>query len=282
LDRLALGGSGLAKLPTNPEDKMKRTQAISMSITKIKLPVQALAALALLSISIGCVSQAPSVDVAPGSQQNPNASGTIPGNGFDQTMDTGSLSAVLDERQLKDQFNINTANLSYRFTYLGKSESGAIRFSGGKSRVSLSKLKPGQTGTVSLEISEGNVLRLKGEQANVTLRPGQNEMSLNLRSVAPLIPGPGTNPGTGPGTNPGTGPGTNPGANNNGIAPPQDTSLSINVTMDGNNPSPPAQPNVQPNVQPNIQPNVTPQIQPQAWNGIGDRGNENWSIESVE
>jgi len=260
---------------------MKRIQAISMSTPKIKLPMQALAALALLSINIGCVSKAPSVDVAPGSQRNPNATGTIPGNGFDQTMDTGSLSAVLDERMLKDQFNINTANLNYKFSYLGKSESGAIRFSSGKSRVSLSKLKSGQSGTVSLEISEGATLRLKGEQTNVTLRPGQNEMSLNLRSVSPPTPPPGTNPGTGPGTNPGT----NPGIINNGITPPQDTSLSINVTMDGATP-PPAQPNVQPNaqpnVQPNIQPNVTPQTQPQAWNGVGDRGNENWSIESIE
>ena len=260
---------------------MKRIQSISMSTPKIKLPMQALAALALLSINIGCVSKAPSVDVAPGSQRNPNTIGTGPGSAFDQTMDTGSLSAVLDERMLKDQFNINTANLNYKFSYLGKSESGAIRFSAGKSRVSLSKLKPGQSGTVSLEISEGTTLRLKGEQTNVTLRPGQNEMSLNLRSVSPPNPGPGANPGTNPGTNPGINPGTNPGTNNNGIALPQDTSLSINVTMDGSNP-PPAQPNVQPNAQPNIQPNVTPQTQPQAWNGVGDRGNESWSIESIE
>ena len=48
---------------------MKRIQSISMSTPKIKLPMQALAALALLSINIGCVSKAPSVDVAPDSQR---------------------------------------------------------------------------------------------------------------------------------------------------------------------------------------------------------------------
>ena len=243
---------------------MKRERLTTISSLNLRLPISALAACTMLAVTFGCVSKAPSVDVAPGSQRNPNASGFNPGgnggSGFDQSLDTGSLTAVLDERILKAQFNVNTANLNYKFSYLGKSDSGAIRFSGGTSRLSLSKLKPGQAGTVTLEIYEATTLKLKGEQTNVALKPGQNELSLTLRLVNT------TNPGTGPGTNPGTGPGTN----NIGNTPtPQDTSLSIDVTLEGN---------TQPNTQPNIQPNT----QPQTWSGVGDRGNENWNIESID
>lgn len=256
------------------------------------LPTQkiqsAVTLLAVLTLSVGCVSRAPSVEVAPGTQQPPQAPQTNDWNNIntgDQSLgyqDTGSLTAVLDERVLKDNFNVNTANLSYKFSFLGKSDTGAIRFSQGKSRISLNKLKPNQAGTVSLEIFEGATLRLKGERQNVTLRPGQNEMELTLRLMTPP---PGNNSAPGPNNNPG----------NNVLPPntqPQDTSLSINVTIEGNA-SPAPNSNVQPPVTPpQAQPPQTqpqpPQAQPQPgtpsqpWNGIGDRGNESWSIESLD
>ncbi len=243
-----------------------------------------LAALALMTVSVGCVSRAPSVEVAPGSQQvqQPNSQWTNQGNADQSFTDSGSLTAVLDERVLKDNFNVDTARLTYKFSFLGKTDSGAIRFSGGKSRISLNKLKPNQPGTVTLEISEGNVLRLKGERQGITLRPGQNEMELTLRLVSPPT-GPGVTPNTNPGTTPNTNPGTTPNTQ------PLDTSLSINVGIESNVP-PSNQPPVVPQVQP--QPPVAPQTQPgtpsqpsqpsQPWNGIGDRGNETWSIQSLD
>jgi hypothetical protein len=234
---------------------------------RIPSAVAAMALGALFALSTGCVSRAPKVDIAPGSQPAPTAPGRWNNqNDGDQTQglgDSGSLTAVLDERVLKDNFNIDTAKLSYKFSFLGKTDSGAIRFSQGKSRISLRGLKPNQPGTVALEIYEGTALRLKGERPNITLRPGDNQMEMALRLVAP----PST-PGTPPNTNPGVTPNT-PGQ------PQQDTSLSINVGIEGSVPTP----------QNNVQPPAAPQLQPQPsqpWNGIGDRGNETWSIESID
>ncbi|NDE13478.1 hypothetical protein EBZ80_00920 [bacterium] len=227
-----------------------------------------------MTVSTGCVSRAPGVEVAPGNQQvqRPVGPGYTQNGGDQSDADTGSLTAVLDERVLKDNFNVDTAKLSYKFSFLGKTDSGAIRFNMGKSRVSLNKLKPNQPGTVTLEIYEGTALRLKGERQGVTLRPGQNEMELTLRLVSPP-----SNPGITPPPNTNPVPAPNP--------QPIDTSLSINVGIEGTVP-PSNQPSNQP---PSNQPPADPQTQPgtppqpsQPWNGIGDRGNETWSIQPLD
>jgi len=244
-----------------------RHNTVSFNALSLHKPAMRLSllGLAILTFSTGCVSRAPSVEVAPGNQQvQPPVGPGYTQNGGDQSYaDTGSLTAVLDERTLKDNFNVDTSKLSYKFSFLGKTDSGAIRFNMGKSRVSLNKLKPNQPGTVTLEIYEGTALRLKGERQGVTLRPGQNEMELTLRLVSPpsnpgITPPPNTNPGTTPNVQ------------------PIDTSLSINVGIEGNVP-----PGNQPPADPLTQPGTPPQPS-QPLNGIGDRGNETWSIQPLD
>lgn len=221
---------------------------------------------AISGLAAACVSRAPTVDVAPGSQQNPqnqwNDFGSNTDPQFNQS-DSGSIAATLYEASLKNDFNIDTANLSYRFSYLDKSDTGSVRFVNGTARIGLSGLKPNQEGTVTLEIYEGQTLRLKGERANVTLQPGQNNLSMSLQLIQPP---------------------QNPNGNSvpPQISPPlnQDTSLSIQISIQGFTPAP-QQP--QNNLQPDSNNDTTPpQQSPQSWDGISDIGNDDWSIDSID
>lgn len=224
--------------------------------------------LSLAGIAPGCVSRAPTVDVPQGSQPNPQDTWNDFGSNVDPQLNqsgSGSIAATLYEASLKNDFNVDTANLNYRFSYLGKSDSGSVRFVNGSARIGLSGLQPNQSGTVILEIYEGQTLRLKGETANVSLQPGANNLSMTLRLVQPP---------------------QNPNGN---AVPPQgqppqnpDTSLSIQITIDGwsQPPQTPQQP--QNNVQPDgINNNSSPQ-NPPSWDGISDMGNDDWSIDSID
>lgn len=215
-------------------------------------------------ITSACVSQAPTVDVPPGSQQNPQAPWTDFGSNTDPQFnqgDSGSIAATLYEASLKNDFNIDTANLSYKFSYLDKSDTGSVRFINGTSRIGLSGLKSNQSGTVTLEIYEGQTLRLKGERTDVVLQPGQNDLSMSLRLIQPSPPQ-----------------GQNNGLNQQQNNPPQnqETSLSIQISIEGWTPSPEQQNNTQPNNN-----NQAPQ-NPPSWDGISDIGNEDWGIESLD
>lgn len=226
-----------------------------------------LLAMTLATLATACVSRSPKVEVPDQSQRtspiNPwnGDQGQQPGN------DRQTVSMTFNESDLKTKFNLNTANLSYKFSFLDRTENNTISFTNGRATITISRLKPNTPGTVKLEIYEGAVLKLQGSKANYTLVPGQNTLQLELVRVGQPTP---------------------PGPNNNNISPPpapQDTSLTINVTLEGesNNVVPP-QDNIQPppnNVLP-PQNNIQPPPQNNQWNGIGDRGNENWDIESVQ
>jgi hypothetical protein len=217
--------------------------------------------------SSACVSRSPKVEVPEQSQRNNPVVPWSDQQGQYNGNDRQTVSMTFSESDLRLKFNLNTTNLSYKFSYLDRTENNSITFTGGSATITISRLKPNTPGTVKLEIYEGSALKLQGMKENFTLTPGQNTLQLELLRVGSPTP---------------------PGNNNINPNPqqPQDTSLTINVTLEDtapqNNVQPP-QNNVQPpqnNVQPpqnNVQP---PQNNP--WNGIGDRGNENWNIESIE
>ena len=218
-------------------------------------------AVTLAVLASACVARSPKVEVPDQSQRNNPVVPWSDQQGQNIGNDRQTVSMSFNESDLKSKFNLNTANLSYKFSYLDRTENNTISFTGGRATITISRLKPNTPGTVSLEIYEGAVLKLKGEKQSFVLTPGQNTLQLELVRVGSPTP-PQNNNNNGP----------------NVLPPQQDTSLTINVTLEGTTPD-----NVQPpqnNVQPpqnNVQP---PQSNP--WNGIGDRGNESWNIESIE
>lgn len=168
-----------------------------------------------------------------------------PGNG---TIGAGAeVPVVLQEKELKPYVD-NTANLTYKFTFLAVALQDKIAFdAAGTAKIVAKGLPAGQPGSVVLEIYEGAVLKLRGAVDNVTLAAGSNN-NLNLKlakvdgSVNPNPGGtggtvtdltidvtldngtggngnPGSNGNGNGGTNPGTNPGINPGGNGGNTDP---------------------------------------------------------------
>ncbi len=199
-----------------------------MSFSKVVVIVAVVSA-GLLS---SCTREKRGIEVAPNKQPatQPIASGA--GNG---TIGVGAeVPVVLQERELKAYVD-NTANLSYKFTYLAVTQQDKIAFdAAGTAKIVAKGLPAGQAGSVVLEIYEGAVLKLRGAVDNVTLTAGSNN-NLNLKlakvdgNVNPNPGGTGTvtdltidvtldngaggngNPGSNGNGNGGTNPGTNPG-----------------------------------------------------------------------
>ena len=108
----------------------------------------------------------------------------------------------------------DTANMSYKLSYLTFSEQKTIKFEAGAAQIQAHGLPTGQTGTVSLDIYDGAVVKLHAEQANVMLTAGVNG-GIRL-ALAPPTGGSGSINGNG----------------SNGT-----TDLSIDVTLDNGNTS---------------------------------------------
>lgn len=95
-----------------------------------------------------------------------------------------SLPIVLDEAALKKAYaNIDTSNMSYSFEYLSKKAVGTVKFENSKAVLEFKDLEAGKKGDLSFTLLENNVPRLRGEQKDVTLSKGKNQISLVLKSV---------------------------------------------------------------------------------------------------
>lgn len=95
---------------------------------------------------------------------------------------TGSLPIVLDEAKLKS-YNVNTANLSYKFEYLDARRADALVFQNGTARLTFSNLQNGRKGDLKLDIYEGSEHRFAGVIKDLELRPGLNQAQLQLKPV---------------------------------------------------------------------------------------------------
>jgi hypothetical protein len=208
----------------------------------------------------GCTRSGPQVVQVESPQANPGESKedkkpeintTVLSNG------DGQAAVVLDERELKSAYAIDTANMTFKFEYLGKTQQGPITFVANKATLQFKDLPSEQSGTVKLELLEAGVVKLTASQENVTLKKGvPNQISLKLVSTANPI----TNPST--------------------------TDLSIDVTLDekpipDTTPIKPVDPVLPDPVKPDpIQPDPADPIA--SWNGKEHKGNSRWSIISVD
>jgi hypothetical protein len=201
----------------------------------------------------GCTKSTPQVvqvenpKAEAGEEKKPGVNTTVTSNG------DGQAAVVLDERELKSIYAIDTTNMTYRFEYLGKLQQGPISFINSKATLQFRDLPSEQSGTVKLELLEANVVKLSATQENVVLKKGVPNQ-INLKLV------PATNPITNPST----------------------TDLSIDVTLDektpGTTPIKPVDP-----VQPTDPIKPVDPVDPIAnWNGKEHKGNTRWSIISVD
>ena len=95
-----------------------------------------------------------------------------------------SLPIVLDEGALKKAYaDIDTSKMSYSFEYLTTKSLGTVKFEGGKANLEFKDLKAGEKGDLSFTLLEAGVARLRGEQKDVVLSKGKNQISLVLKAV---------------------------------------------------------------------------------------------------
>lgn len=112
--------------------------------------------------------------------------------------------------------NLNLDNLTYKFKFLTVEKSEKITFDAqDKASLTIPGLPVDKPGTVSLEVLEGTVVKLRGTLDNVTLKAGvANKLPLELNPV------------------------DNGGGNNGGDT----TDLTLEVSLGKNNPTPPTPP----------------------------------------
>lgn len=161
-----------------------------------------LIAAGLSALLSSCTSKRRAIEVAP--QKQPAQTGIGP----EDRTGTVVMNDVLKEDELKKYGD--TTKMEYKFMYLSVSQQQPISFTNGAAQVTVSNLPVGQSGTVTLEVYESSVLKLRGSSANVTLTKGApNKVSVILSTAE----------GTG---------GVNPGSGGTGA-----TDLTIDVTLDG-------------------------------------------------
>jgi hypothetical protein len=122
-------------------------------------------------------------------QENQGSNPAIPGDKEQNLPSNGlnnntTLPIVLDEAALKKAYaNIDTSKMSYSFEYLTTKSLGAVVFKDGKAQLEFKDLKAGEKGDLSFTLLEAGVARLRGEQKDVILTKGKNQISLVLKSV---------------------------------------------------------------------------------------------------
>jgi len=94
-----------------------------------------------------------------------------------------SYTMQVEETSMRSSYNLDTENLSYRFRYLSFDQSETIKFEDGKASIRLSGLPTNQTGSVIMEILEGEIVKLQAKEDDVTLNPGRNSLKLHMKAV---------------------------------------------------------------------------------------------------
>jgi hypothetical protein len=124
----------------------------------------------------------PLVQEGPNKGQNQgNDEQNLPSDGSNSNP---SLPIVLDEAALKKAYaDIDTSKMSYSFEYLTTKSLGTVKFENGKAHLEFKDLKAGEKGDLSFTLLEANVPRLRGEQKDVVLNKGKNQLSLVLKAV---------------------------------------------------------------------------------------------------
>ena len=79
--------------------------------------------------------------------------------------------------------NIDTAALSFKFSFLTSNLDGDIKFVDGKAKLIFKDLPVGQTGDLKLEIFEADKLRLSGEIKALKLEKGTNRQKLIMKLI---------------------------------------------------------------------------------------------------
>ena len=142
------------------------------------LPIVLSSALAISQLS-ACV--APEAPPAPADRRIPGSNDT--GRTGDST---SRLPISLSERELRS-YNLDTASLSYKFSYMTVVREGAIVFTNEVAKIEIDKLPSGQTGDLKLDVLESGVVKLSGVLPAQKLVPGANQLRLVLKPVG--IPG---------------------------------------------------------------------------------------------
>lgn len=110
----------------------------------------------------------------------------LPSGGSDSNP---SLPIVLDEAAIKKAYApIDTSKMSYSFEYLTTKSVGSVKFENGKAQLEFKDLKAGEKGDLSFTLLEANVPKLRGEQKDVVLNKGRNQISLVLKAVGGTDP----------------------------------------------------------------------------------------------
>jgi hypothetical protein len=131
----------------------------------------------------------PLIQEGPKTGQNPGTDTTISGDKeqklpSDDSSNNPSLPIVLDEAALKKAYaSIDTSKMSYSFEYLATKSVGTVKFENGKAHLEFKDLKAGEKGDLSFTLLESNVPKLRGEQKDVVLSKGKNQITLVLKSV---------------------------------------------------------------------------------------------------
>ena len=129
-----------------------------------------------------CTSNAPRENVTIGQPKPVDANGKDGGGNGSQTQQQGSLPIQLEEAKLKS-YVVSTASLTYKVSFLERSENGDIKFESGVASINFDKLTPGKKGDLQLDILEGGVLKLQGIIKDLTLRSGVNQAAMSLKPV---------------------------------------------------------------------------------------------------
>ncbi len=111
---------------------------------------------------------------------NPVQGGTVTMPG-----ELSSSSIPLDEAALKANYGLDTTKLSYHFNYIDTDRSEPITFVAGKAVLEFHNLAQGKAGDLTLEILQTGVVRVRGVIKALTLKPGKNEVTLQLAAVGP-------------------------------------------------------------------------------------------------
>lgn len=160
----------------------------------------------------------------------------------DKDKDKASAYGTLDTTRLKE-YTSNVDNLTFKFEYLTANISEKLPVTGNTATVSLKDLPAGQSGSVTFSILENGVVKLTSITPDITLIKGiDNEIKL-----VELQP-----PGS-------------------GVVVPGVTNATINVVLPGTSVTP----------SPSPTPTGSPSPVPTSWDGLADRGNEKWKIETV-
>lgn len=151
---------------------------------------------------------------APQASGSPNATNPNQVNG---NVGSGAASATIVLSWGGSSFSSTSPTMAYRLSYLTFQQQGPLTVNNGLAQVALKGLPTGQAGTMTFEISDANVVQFRGQQSNLTLSPGANQVTINMQQVG----GSPSNSGQPPPNSTSPSPSPNP----NGVNPPADNGV---------------------------------------------------------